>query len=113
MELNVPTSKPLPKKDNDGDKEKKDEIKNITGISKAKNIILSFGMENLPSIRQAINQKNRDIITPIETKNPLLTSRPTDRYGKKKNIEKNKVDNRDQNDILLNIFIFFDCIVLF
>ena len=57
--------------------EKKEEIKNIRGMTPAKRINLSFGITNLPSPSLEINQKKTDRVVPTESKNPLLASSVT------------------------------------
>ncbi|OGJ05947.1 hypothetical protein A2387_02625 [Candidatus Nomurabacteria bacterium RIFOXYB1_FULL_36_10] len=77
MDPNVPISKPLPKSDTYREEEKKDDIKNISGIAPAKRINLSFGTVNLPSPSRAINQKKTERVVPTESRNPLLASSVT------------------------------------
>ncbi len=92
------------------DEEKKEEIRKTRGINSANKINLSLGITNLPSPNLETNQKNNDRVAPIDSKNPLLASRVTGVYGKKKNRQANNVNNKDTNDNLLKNSTFFDSI---
>ncbi|MFA7191688.1 MAG: hypothetical protein WC089_00080 [Candidatus Paceibacterota bacterium] len=107
----VPTSNPEENREVCNDDEKSDATKNITGKDKTDNIILSFGIKNLPSISLAINQKKTEAITPIEIRNPLLASAVTEEYGTKKNTDNNKDPTKEKKDNLFIRLTFFDSIV--
>lgn len=94
------------------DEEKKDETRKTKGISPASKIKRSFGRENLPSPRRAINQKNKDRVAPMDSKNPLLASNVTGIYGIKKNNTPNIVTRRVIKDNLLKNSTFFVSIIL-
>lgn len=110
IDPNVPVSKPLPKSELYIDEEKKEEIKKTRGMSPANNINLSLGITNLPSPSLETSQKNRDKVTPIDSKNPFPASRVIGIQGKKKNGVINIVNNKDANDNLLKNSTFFDSI---
>ena len=111
IEPNVPNSKPLPKKETYLDEEKNDANKNTTGIAAAARIILSFGIENLPSPSLAMSQKKRAKVAPVDIRKPLLASNVTGTKGIKKNNESIKVTNNIENDSLLKNSTFFDSII--
>jgi len=75
IDINVPISKLFPNKDRYVDLENIEDIRKTRGIRAPKMISLSFGNTTLPSPSLAINQKNRDIVTPTERRKPLLSSR--------------------------------------
>ncbi len=111
MDPKVPSSKPLPNIDTYEEEEKNEEIRNTTGIARAKSIILSLGIKNFPSPSLAISQKNSESVVPTDIKKPLFASRVTDTYGRKKNNDRNKVARSVKNDTVLKNSIFLDSIV--
>jgi len=110
MEPKVPTSNPVPKIELYKEDEKKDEIRNITGITAPIIIKRSLGILILPSPNLAINQKESESVAPIEIKKALLASVVTGIKGTKKKMEINNVMKSVNNDKLLKSFTFFVCI---
>lgn len=112
IDPNVPISKPLPKSEIYLDEEKSDAHKKTIGINAPNKIILSFGIENFPSPKRAMSQKNTARVIPTDTKNPLLASSVTGINGMKKNNERKIVPRRVVNDNLLKNSTVFDSIFL-
>ena len=94
----------VPKSDKLFDPENKAEIKEIKTVAKSDNIIQDFGKIIFPSINLAIVQKIIVITKPITNKNPFADSTGILVNGKKKIGNKVITQNKDQKEILSNIF---------